>query len=187
MTDTTFKLFLVRHGEAAARWGEARDPGLSDLGREQASAVSEELLAQLDGQVNIVSSPLLRARQTAEPFAAALGASVEIDHRFREIQAPAALTHRWEWLKQFAQQTWESQSESLLEWRARATERLMEYSGCTVVFTHFMMLNAVVGQLTDCSDTLCFRPNNGSITQLQRDGNALQVISLGNESKTVVN
>ena len=50
-----------------------------------------------------------------------------------------------------------------------------------------MILNAVVGQLTDCSETVCFRPNNGSITQLQRDGKALRVISFGNELQTVVN
>ena len=104
------------------RWWEDPDPGLSERGREQASAASEALLGLLDAAVNIVSSPLLRARQTAVPLAAALGADVEIDHRFREIQAPAALTDRPAWIEQFMQQTWESQSESLLQWRARATD-----------------------------------------------------------------
>jgi len=38
-------IFLVRHGEAAASWGESPDPGLSELGRRQAE-VAAALLKQ---------------------------------------------------------------------------------------------------------------------------------------------
>jgi probable phosphoglycerate mutase len=40
------RCFLVRHGEAAAHWGEEEDPGLSALGRQQAERAAGELLAQ---------------------------------------------------------------------------------------------------------------------------------------------
>ncbi len=89
MTDTTFKVFLVRHGEAAARWGEDPDPGLSERGREQASAASEALLGLLDAEVNIVSSPLLRARLTAEPLKGAKTPSVWLGCPLVHMMQPA--------------------------------------------------------------------------------------------------
>ena len=183
----TGTLFLVRHGEAKTKWGQEPDPGLSERGRLQATAVSDKLVSLLDTEVNIVSSPLLRARQTAVPLAAALGVVVEIDNRFREIEAPAALSERQAWIKEFSKQTWDSQSGSLHEWRLRVMERLLKFSGHTVIFTHFMILNVVVGYAEDRLETLCFLPDNGSITQLQSDGETLQLISLGDELQTVVN
>jgi len=33
---SAISIYLVRHGEAAASWGESSDPGLSELGWQQA-------------------------------------------------------------------------------------------------------------------------------------------------------
>ncbi|MEJ2171842.1 MAG: histidine phosphatase family protein [Woeseiaceae bacterium] len=187
MSEKAFQIFLVRHGEPAAHWGEERDPGLSERGREQASVASEHILELLDGGTRIVSSPLLRARQTAEPLATALDADIEIDAAFREIPAPTDLTGRPEWIKEFMQQTWETQPDFLLAWRARACEQLFRLHSCTVVFTHFMVLNAIVGRLEDRKETVCFLPDNASITQLQRAGDTLEVVQLGHQMPTVIN
>ena len=92
------------HGEAAAHWGEDSDPGLSDLGYQQASHASAALLGLIDTDTRLISSPMLRARQTSEPLALALGASVAIDPCFREIQAPVGLKDRPEWIKKFMQE-----------------------------------------------------------------------------------
>ena len=37
------KLYLVRHGHAAAGWGDHPDPGLDALGRAEAEAMAERL------------------------------------------------------------------------------------------------------------------------------------------------
>jgi broad specificity phosphatase PhoE len=37
------ELFLIRHGEASASWGESSDPGLSLLGQQQAEETAEAL------------------------------------------------------------------------------------------------------------------------------------------------
>ena len=71
---------LVRHGqtEANARHlllGRA-DPPLSDIGRAQAKAAAE-LLAREDRPIAVVSSPLLRARETARYIADAVALDVE--------------------------------------------------------------------------------------------------------------
>jgi broad specificity phosphatase PhoE len=74
-------LILARHGQTAANaaghlLGRA-DPPLTDEGRRQAAA----LAAVLGGAELVISSPLLRARETA----AALGAPVEVDERWTEL------------------------------------------------------------------------------------------------------
>jgi broad specificity phosphatase PhoE len=74
-------LILARHGQTAANaagllLGRA-DPTLTDLGRRQAAAVA----AALGRPARIVSSPLLRAVETADAF----DLPVEIDERWVEV------------------------------------------------------------------------------------------------------
>jgi probable phosphoglycerate mutase len=87
-TPTTF--VLLRHGETALT-PEKRfsgsggdDPELSDRGRWQAARVAEGLAARGTIQA-VVSSPMRRARQTAEAVAARLGLEVRIDEGLREL------------------------------------------------------------------------------------------------------
>ncbi|MFL5928595.1 MAG: SixA phosphatase family protein [Gaiellaceae bacterium] len=72
------RLFLVRHAEAASG-----DPdelrSLTPGGREAARALGEKLAAQRPEAV--LSSPLLRARETAEQIARAAGVHAEPDDR----------------------------------------------------------------------------------------------------------
>ncbi len=73
-------VFLVRHGHA--------DPGdpddlrpLSDRGQSEAQAVAEQLGAHATPPRIVVTSPLLRARQTAEAIAQATAAELRVDER----------------------------------------------------------------------------------------------------------
>ncbi|MCZ6829561.1 MAG: phosphoglycerate mutase family protein, partial [Gammaproteobacteria bacterium] len=65
MRSISLDIFLVRRGEAAADWGEDPDLGLSTLGREQALCASEQI--QVRVPLRVISSPLLRAQETAQP------------------------------------------------------------------------------------------------------------------------
>jgi len=181
------ELFLVRHGEAAAGWGEAPDPGLSRLGRQQAEAVAAGLAPRLCGDTRLLSSPLRRALETAEPLASMLQQPVLEDAVFREIPSPVPLAQRQTWLRQFMREQWHDQGDDLKEWRAAALNRLLELRQPAVIFTHFLVINAVVGQLLERSDTLCFWPANGSITHLRRYGAGLELLALGAQMETVVN
>jgi phosphohistidine phosphatase len=79
------RLLLARHAEAApGDPDELRE--LTDNGRGQARALGERLAAE-DVAV-ILTSPLLRARQTAEILAEAVGAPVEIDERIAPGASP---------------------------------------------------------------------------------------------------
>ena len=79
-------LVLVRHGQTAVN-AEGRlqgriDAPLTDLGRRQAAASAAALTATAL-PTRIVSSPLLRARQTAEAFGPAI--DLDIDERWIEL------------------------------------------------------------------------------------------------------
>ena len=180
-------LFLVRHGEAAAKWGEHSDPGLSELGREQATTACQHLLDQLTGGARLYSSPLARAMETSEPLATALEQAPLVDDRIREIPAPVPLPERQDWLKGFMQQRWDEQPQSLLDWRGSANDLMLEQTGDAVFFTHFLVINAIVGQIVDHPDTLYFWPDNGSVTHLRIHNEQLELLSLGKDMKTVVN
>ncbi len=59
------RVYMVRHGRAAAGWNVDPDPGLDDLGRSQSLAVASKLSSL--GPLAVMSSPLLRCQQTAFP------------------------------------------------------------------------------------------------------------------------
>lgn len=73
-------LLLVRHGQTAENARGLllgrQDPALSETGRRQAAA-----LARMISPARVVSSPLRRARQTAEAF----GQPVVVDERWIEL------------------------------------------------------------------------------------------------------
>jgi phosphohistidine phosphatase SixA len=72
------RLIIVRHAKAVPGSPDAERP-LAPKGRRAAAALARELkAAQADA---VISSPLIRAVQTAAPIAAAAGVEVEIDER----------------------------------------------------------------------------------------------------------
>jgi probable phosphoglycerate mutase len=85
-------IILVRHGQTF--WnverriqGHSESP-LTPLGERQAAAMAglvADLTAREAGPWTLVSSPIGRARQTAEAVSAAAGVAVEFDDRLKEI------------------------------------------------------------------------------------------------------
>ncbi len=180
-------IFLVRHGEAAASWSESSDPGLSVLGIAQAESAAVALKDCINVQTRLWSSPLRRAVETAMPLAKMMRQEVFEDDVYREIPAPVPVAHRQAWLRQFMRQRWHEQGEDLLAWRRATQMNLLGLQSPAVIFTHFLVINAVVGQLLDREETLCFWPANGSITHLRHAGYGLELIALGEEVLTRVN
>lgn len=78
-----FLITLLRHGEsvgnAESRWqGQANFP-LTDRGREQVLALAARWKREKVTFDHVISSPLTRAKQTAEIIANILGATIEFD------------------------------------------------------------------------------------------------------------
>jgi phosphohistidine phosphatase SixA len=74
------RLYLVRHAEAAP--GEPDElRSLTPRGRRQARDLGARLAVEGAGGATVLTSPLLRARETGEEVARALGASARPDER----------------------------------------------------------------------------------------------------------
>jgi broad specificity phosphatase PhoE len=180
-------IYLVRHGEAAANWQESDDPGLSDRGKQQAADAARQLQSRIEPGIRLVSSPMQRARETAQPLASALGAEVAIVDPFREIPTPVERARRQTWLNAIARQTWGEQHAMVRDWHQALLAQLRQIREPTVVFTHFMVLNAIVGTLQAEDRVVCFLPDNASVTTLQGFGNELGLLELGQQFRTRVN
>ncbi|MEE2731509.1 MAG: histidine phosphatase family protein [Pseudomonadota bacterium] len=178
-------VYLVRHGEAAASWERNPDPGLSEHGLLQA----QSLPAQFDGipVQHIFSSPLCRARETALPLSQALGIPIQISTAFREIPSPVdiSLAERLAWLRSCAQQPWDDASPALQQWRQTILEALRQLPADSVVFTHFMVMNAVVGQTQKSPKLVCYQPDYGSILTLELT-NDIVVTRIGQQAESRV-
>ena len=85
------EVLLVRHGEtddnAADRFQGRIDTPLNDRGREQSRALAATLAGE--GLRALYTSPLARARETAEIVGALLGLEPVLDERFMEADAGA--------------------------------------------------------------------------------------------------
>jgi phosphohistidine phosphatase len=93
------RLFIVRHAEAAL--GEPDDlRPLTEAGREQARLLGQRFARDGIQPDAVLSSPLLRARETAAEIAKAVGVDVEADERLAPGAEPedvrAAATGRGE-------------------------------------------------------------------------------------------
>jgi phosphohistidine phosphatase len=88
------QLFLLRHahaGDPAAWHGEDADRPLSEKGEQQARRLGAFLAGVGFRTDALVSSPKLRARQTAELVGSAIGAAVRLDERLGRGVDPATV------------------------------------------------------------------------------------------------
>ena len=181
-------IVMVRHGRAAAGFGSHRDPGLDDVGRAQAEAAAEELVARFEKPVPIYSSPLMRAQETAAALARRWGSEVTLEPRVAEIPSPTEdLRERATWLRGVMAGKWTDLPEELLRWRQELIECVLGFETDSVVFCHFVAINVVVGAATGAEELIVFRPDNGSTTEIGSDGGRPELIALGVEARSHVN
>ncbi|HVF75204.1 MAG TPA: histidine phosphatase family protein [Acidimicrobiales bacterium] len=172
------RLVLVRHGEAAARWNEDTDPGLSERGRQQAAALSYGL-GKLAPML-IVTSPLRRARETAAPLAAHWGVEPVVDAAVGEVPSPTDdLAGRMAWLASVLSTPFEDWPTDLQAWRQSVVAALCALPTEAVVFTHYVFITVAAG-------VAGFRPDHCSQTVVSVDDGRLSLVSLGTEADTVV-
>lgn len=157
-------IYLIRHGEAAARWGSHPDPGLSELGRDQAEAVAESL-SEL-GIERIFSSPMARCQETGRAFAARSGLDLVVEPKVTEIPTPGDVTDRVPWLQTLMAGNWADTPDLVQTWRRDLIDVVTAMPANTAVFSHFVAINAIVGHFEGSDSVTVFRPNYCSLTRL---------------------
>lgn len=180
------RLVLVRHGRAAAGWDADPDPGLDDVGRAEAEAVADALASI--GPLPIVVSPLRRTLETAAPLEARWGVQARVEPRVGEIASPEAMSlqERGAWLRQAMAGTWADLGPAYEAWRDDVVDCVRSLPEDTVVVSHFIAMNAVVGRATGDDRVVCFVPRNCCRTIVDSDGTSLTVVDLGEEADQTV-
>lgn len=186
------RLYLIRHGRPAAGWGGGDDdPGLDAEGARQAMGAARALGALPADQRprTVVSSPLRRCRETAAPFAKALGVEMEIVTDVGEIPTPASLasSDRGPWLRASLAGRWaDIRGDIDYElWRHRVFDAVKIRPGAAI-FSHFVAINAVLSLLDSDESVITFRPDHVSVTVLETTAEGLRLVARGREAATSV-
>lgn len=172
------RLVLVRHGEAAAGWGDDPDPGLSERGRAQAEAMASAL-APL-GPLPVVVSPLRRTRETAAALERVWGVTARVDAAVGEVPSSTDdLGERMAWLRRLLPTPWDEWPPELQAWRRSVVSTLAAIEHDAVVVTHYVFITVAAG-------SQAYAPDYCSQTVLDVADGELRLVSTGGQAVTVV-
>lgn len=192
-------LYLVRHGESdfattefstSAR-GEQWDPPLSAKGREQAALLADRLVSMIP-PVAVYSSPLRRARETANAFAGRVSMEVGIEEDLAEahlgewegkpfeeiLRADEQMLHRI----RNQEPIWRHAPgvEGLAPFRARVSAAVEDIlarhpSGNVFIVCHGAVINAYLAPILGVDHEMFFVPENTSLNSVVAEGEVRRV------------
>ena len=163
-------------------------------GVSQAEAAAAQLTHRLRGPLPIYTSPMLRCRQTAAPLENLWQQQAEVMPPVAEIPAPPlSLDQRHLWLQQAMAGSWTQLQQrsqpgwpDYLAWRNTLLERITALVEDSVVFSHYIAINVIVGSALRNDSMVCFRPDHASITTVDITGGTVQAVELGQQADTLV-
>ena len=178
-------LYLVRHGRAQAGV-ENLDPGLDELGHQQAAAVADALAGKALGR--LVVSPMRRTVATMAPLAARTGILPEVREEVSEVFDPRMPSdQRSAMIGPFMQGVWATQPEELKAWRRRVVETVLDLglkaSAATtdlVVVSHYIAICVIIGEATDDDHVVPVSVANASVSSFEIVEGRFHLLSAGN-------
>lgn len=189
------ELLLIRHAlpERVEVVGRPADPPLSPLGHRQAELLAQWLAAETVDA--LYTSPMARARQTAEPLAALLGIDPVISEGVAEFDRHAEAYVPLEELKAANDPRWQelvdggyfadsdvTADEFQAGVVAAVDEIVSENRSRTVaVFCHGGVINAYVGHVLGLDEFMVFEPTYTGITRIRASGRGHRMIVTMNE------
>ena len=180
---------MVRHGRASAGWDTAVDPDLDEIGQHQAERAADELHTLTNKPLTIISSPLARCQQTARPLATKWGIEPIIHNEVAEIPSPEGvdMSKRVEWLRIAMTKTWTELGERYTAYRDTLVDYVTSLHHDTVIFSHFVAINAVIGHATQDDQVLTMSLDNCSVTVFEKQpGGTLMLKRGGREADTLI-
>jgi probable phosphoglycerate mutase len=169
------QLLLIRHAlPLRSEPGQGSDPELSEDGIEQAKRLPDAL-ARFPIK-RLVSSPQIRARQTAQPVADALGMSIDIDDRLAEYDRD--LSH-YTPVEQISEEDMKRLASGNLPSgvdQPAFIERVLagvgdivkaaDHEDTVAVFTHGGVINAMAHTVMKTERLLCVQVDYAGVTRL---------------------
>lgn len=172
------RLVLVRHAQPDGTWGHDADPGLDQIGRDQADAVAAALNGL--GPLPIVVSPLRRTRETAAPLAERWGIEPVVEAGVGELAAPEdPVPDHATWLRNLMEGRGADAPAVIGPFRERVLRAIRSITTDSVVVTHFLAINAVVGAAEDDDRVVLFAPAHCSRTVVDVTSDGLGVVERG--------
>jgi broad specificity phosphatase PhoE len=177
---------LVRHGRAAAGWDTDPDPGLDGLGLAQAEELAEHLGA--GPPLPIVTSPYRRCRETAAPLARSWAVRPVVEPLVGEIPSPPGVPmgERIAWLRRAMTGTWTELGDDYAAYRDAVVGYVAALHADTVIMSHFVAINAVIGACLDDHRLVIRSLDNASITVVDTTGGRLSLVAGGHEADTLI-
>ena len=184
----SIEVIFIRHAEASSSWGDHPDPGLSDNGITQSKKlVHRHELKQLN-DYSFISSPKLRAMDTARPLAKKFKKELIIENIFTEIPSSnIEPKNKQEWLKNILQMNKSELPENIAKWKDNIISKTKEFSQDSLVFTHFMVINALLSELNSETKLLYFYPDYTSIIKISIEDGKFKNFSIEKDKKTFIN
>lgn len=194
-------LYLIRHGQSDFGWdgerfatsrGDQWDPPLSEEGRGQARLLAKRLLVMDLDPFVVYSSPLRRARETAEAFAGSIGAEVLSDDELVEahiggwegkpfeeiVQSDPEIVQHIRHQRAIWHRAPDAEGGDRFRTRVRdAVEALLRKhpDENLLLFAHGGVINAYVGELLALRQEMFFLPENTSVNSVDVDGDTRTV------------
>jgi 2,3-bisphosphoglycerate-dependent phosphoglycerate mutase len=190
------EVLWIRHGEPeriAPGTGVRADPQLTEAGHEQAQRLADWLASERVDAV--LSSPLRRALQTAQPIAAAVGVEVETfegiveydvnsDHYIPTEELRVTKDERW---TAMVEGRWDEFGAELPEiFRARVDEAVTaiveRFPGQRVAAVcHGGVINVALGSVLGISPPLWFEPGYSSMSRMLASRGGIRSVASLNE------
>ncbi len=182
------RVYLVRHGRASAGWDTDPDPGLDETGRAQAEETAQRLSAF--APTSIVSSPLRRCQETASFLARSWAeVPVVIEPLVAEIPSPPGIpmAERVTWLRAAMAGSWADLGAEYRNFRNNIVTYVSNVRCDTVIFSHFIAINAVIGHCLGDDRVVIDSLDNASVTIVDvDDAGRLHLVERGRQANTLI-
>lgn len=141
------------------------------------------------GPLALVTSPLRRCQETSVPLAARWGLEPVVDERVREIPSPDgfAMADRVDWLRAAMAGTWGTLGDRYTGYRDAVVAGVAACPVDTVIVSHFVAINAVIGACLGDDRLVIASLDNCSCTvvEIGADG-TLRLVEQGDEADTLI-
>ena len=182
------EIIFIRHGEASDAWGDHLDPGLSDNGILQANNLLNHKELQNLKDFSFISSPKSRAIETGKPLAKKFDKKLNIDEVFIEIPSKdIAQEKKQEWLKNIVQTKIDNLPDFIQSWSDDIYFKTKSLEQNTIIFTHFMVINALLNKLSNKDTLMYFYPNYTSVIKIGIKNNEFEYFLTEDSKKTSIN
>ena len=76
---------------------------------------------------------------------------------------------------------------SYTQWKENIMSNIYSLNKDTIIFTHFVVINTVVGEILKSDKIVNFQPSNCSITEISKIKNKLELVKLGKSLESRIN